>query len=362
MSSFRIVPQVSSFSTWAECCKAFGIGEKDLLLTDGFLYHQFLENTPFAGVIIQDSFGPGEPSEEKITAIRKKAEEIDFRRVVAVGGGSVMDIAKLLAVSGWEDCLALFQKREVPRKDKPLLLIPTTCGTGSEITNISVAAFPALHTKIGLADDALYADHAVLVSELIAGLPMKVFMHSSIDALIHAMESYLSPKANAFTEIFSLKAIRTFLDGYRLLSENGPEARKELAEDFLTAASMAGIAFSNAGCGLIHAMSYPIGGTYHLPHGEANYEVMSAVLRYYRDNAADQTKLNILEEITGGFDALEQLVNGLCPRKPMGEFGMTSREASAFAADVIKNQQRLLTNCHIPTDEAAIEAIYNKII
>lgn len=365
MSQFKIVPTVESFGQWREFCEAYKIGQGDLLVTDRIIYERYLKETEFSGVIVQDDYGAGEPTDEKIVSVRKATDGYSFSRVVAVGGGTVIDIAKLIATDGWKaekaEILKLFKKEIVPEKAKKLIIIPTTCGTGSEITNISVSAFPELGTKIGLATDQLYADNAVLVSELIESLPFKVFMHSSIDALIHAIESFLSPKANYFSEMYSVKAIDMILNGYKYIAENGAESRSELLGDFLLAANMAGIAFSNAGCGIIHAMSYPIGGTYHLPHGESNYEIMMAALRFYAKHPRDE-KIKKLEQLIGGFDEAEALINSLAPRKAMREFGMTTEQSRAFSLDVIENQQRLLANCYIPVKASDIEEIYTEII
>lgn len=365
MSQFRIVPTVEGFERWGDFCQSYNVGKKDLLITDRIIYDKYLKTTPFSGVIIQDDYGAGEPTDEKISSVKKVAEGYDFSRVIAVGGGTVIDIAKLIATDGWnskkDDVLRLFKKEIEPTKTKQLIIIPTTCGTGSEVTNISVSSFPDLGTKVGLASDQLYADNAVLVSELIESLPFKVFMHSSVDALIHAIESFLSPKANAFTEIYSLKAIETIIKGYKYIAENGDASRADLLGDFLLAANMAGIAFSNAGCGLIHAMSYPIGGTYHLPHGESNYEVMFAALRFYSKRPRDR-KIELLEDLIGSLDEVERLIDKLVKRRKMREFGMTSEQAKKFSADVIKNQQRLLANCYIDTSESDIESIYLEII
>ena len=103
-------------------------------------------------------------------------------------------------------------------------------------------------TKKGLAVDEMYADSAVLIPELLGGLPFKFFAASSIDALIHAVESSLSPKGNEMTRLFGYKAIEMILNGYKIIAEKGEEARIPLLSDFLTASNYAGIAFGNAGC------------------------------------------------------------------------------------------------------------------
>ena len=133
----------------------------------------------------------------------------------------------------------------------------------------------------------MYADRAVLVPELLEKLPPYVFATSSIDALIHAVESTLSPKGNEFTRLFGYKAMEMILKGYKKILAEGEEARKELTDDFLTASCFAGIAFGNAGCAAVHALSYPLGAAFHVAHGESNYAVFMGVMNYYMEHRTD---------------------------------------------------------------------------
>lgn len=121
---------------------------------------------------------------------------------------------------------------------------------------------------MGLADDALLADDAVLIPELIRGLPYKFFVCSSIDALIHAVESYVSPKSNPYTQIFCRAAIESIIDVFKHIAAQGPEYRLERLREMLIASNYAGIAFGNTGVGAVHALSYPLGETITYPTGK----------------------------------------------------------------------------------------------
>lgn len=369
MSAFKVVPSIQTIETLNEFIEAFHVGKQDLILTDRCLYQSYFLTLGFT-CIIQDDYGSGEPTEDKVNAIRADFMNYDCERVIAAGGGTVIDIAKLMVLADWTDCLPLFRKEIPAVRNKKLILIPTTCGTGSEITNISIVAFQNIGSKLGLVNDALYADYAVLIPMLLEKLPMRVFLHSSIDALIHAVESYLSPKANEMTRLFSVSAMTTIIKGYRAIVHNGIGPGRELLHDFLLASSFAGIAFSNAGCGLIHAMSYPISGEYHLTHGESNYELLIAVLSFY----AEIKEGSAFKELTGLFAtlfdcneteviaSLKKLIGQLIPRRPMKEFGMDEVKAVEFSAQVVKNQQRLLANSYIPVTAEDIINIYKKIL
>jgi 4-hydroxybutyrate dehydrogenase len=140
----------------------------------------------------------------------------DYNRIFAIGGGSVIDIAKILVLKGAKITLDIFEKTVPIIKDKELIVVPTTCGTGSEVTNISIAFIESKGTKMGLAVDELFPDHAVLIPSMLEKLPFEFFVYSSMDALIHASESFLSPRANNYTETFSIRAIEMIMDGYRV--------------------------------------------------------------------------------------------------------------------------------------------------
>lgn len=369
MSAFKVVPAIQTIETLNEFIKVFHVGKQDLIFTDRCLYQSYFKTLGFT-CIIQDDYGYGEPTDDKVNAIRADFMKYDCERVIAVGGGTVIDIAKLMVLADWTDCLPLFRKEIPAVRNKKLIIIPTTCGTGSEVTNISIVAFKSIDSKLGLAADALYADYAVLIPMLLEKLPLRVFMHSSIDALIHAVESYLSPKANEMTRLFSVSAMTTIIKGYQAIAENGIEPGKELLHDFLLASNFAGIAFSNAGCGLIHAMSYPISGEYHLTHGESNYELLIAVLSFYAEKKGE----GALKELTGLFitlfdcneteviTSLKKLIGQFIPRRPMKEFGMDELKAIEFATQVEKNQQRLLANSYIPVTVEDIVNIYKQIL
>lgn len=181
-----------------------------------------------------------------------------------------------------------------------------------------------LGVKMGLTGEPLYADYAVPVPELLKKLPLKVFATSSIDALVHAVESSLSPKATAYTKLMGYKAIEIIIGDYRKLARDGMEQLSALMEDFLVASNMAGFAFGTAGCAAVHALrlSYPLGGTYHVPHGESNYALFTGVLNKYMEKKPDGeiAKLNAyLADLLGCniqnvYAELEKLLNRILPK------------------------------------------------
>lgn len=286
-----------------------------------------------------------------------------------MGGGTVIDSAKLFALAGVNDVVEAFERTIPIKRDKGLVIIPTTCGTGSEVTNISIAEIISKNTKMGLADDALLADAAVIIPDLLMGLPYKFYVYSSIDALIHATESYVSPKANPYTKTFSKSAIEMIIPVFKGIAEKGEEYRKEKFEQMLIASNFAGIAFGNAGVGAVHALSYPLGGNYHVPHGESNYQFFTKVFEVYR---AKQPK-GLIEEVesilakelgcsvTVVYEKLDELLSKLCNKNQLRSYGMKEEEIELFADKVIKTQQRLLNNNYVELSRDEIRDIYQDL-
>ena len=276
MKMLSIKPTIYKFKTAEEFAAEFKIGVGDLVITNEYIYQPFFGKLNLGcDVLYQEKYGAGEPSDDMAEAMYKDIKG-DHKRVIAIGGGTVIDISKLFALKTVSPILDLYDGKTEIVKDKELVLVPTTCGTGSEVTNIAILALNSRGTKKGLAVDEMYADSAVLVPELLNGLPFRFFATSSIDALIHAVESSLSPKGNEMTRMFGYKAIDMILHGYKKIAADGPEARMPLLEDFLMASLYAGIAFGNAGCAAVHAMSYPLGD----PPGWRDRKAQSVHRRY----------------------------------------------------------------------------------
>lgn len=370
MKRFMIRPEIYKYDTAKEFAAEFRLGAGDLVLTNEYIYDPYFGNLDLkCDVLFQEKYGQGEPSDDMARAIYRDIQG-GYRRIVAIGGGTVIDIAKLFALRDIFPIPDLYDGKIKPIKDKELVLVPTTCGTGSEITNISILALNSRGTKKGLAVDEMYADSAVLIPELLKGLPFGVFATSSIDALVHAVESSLSPKGNEITRMFGYKAIEMILSGYLELAQKGREALPSLLEQFLLAANYAGIAFSNAGCGAVHAMSYPLGAAYHVAHGEANYVMFTGVMKNYMELKKDgeMEALNkFIANILGCspahvYEELEGLLKFMIRKKPLGEYGVREEDIEEFTDSVLANQQRLLANNFVALDRDRMIKIYRELL
>lgn len=366
MTQFIIHPRIYQMASCEEFAAQVQLGAEDLILTNAYIYEPAFGSMHLpCHVIYLENYGSGEPSDEMVEAIYQDLPA-SFRRVVAIGGGGVLDVAKILSLKHISPVLDLFDGKTEVIRNKELILVPTTCGTGSEVTNISILALNSRGTKKGLATEALFADSAVLIPALLMGLPFRFFATSAIDALVHAVESSLSPKASAASKLFSYQAIDMILRGFLEIRNQGEEARFPILEQFLLASNYAGIAFGNAGCAAVHALSYPLGAVYHVPHGEANYAMFTGVMNKYLSIRSDgeiahlnDFIANILQcDVSCVYEELENLLNVLIPKKPLFEYGMTEEDLQIFTNSVRENQQRLMANNFVPLSDEDVYMIY----
>lgn len=363
---FSVLTEITAYESFKQFADAEQLKSNDLIITNEFIYEPFIKPCQTAcRVLFQERYGKGEPNDQMIDAIRKDIPA-EVERIIAVGGGTVIDIGKILIFKGEFTTEQLFTGVVAPPKSRSLITVPTTCGTGSEVTNLTIVELKSLKTKKGLGLKDMYPDKAALIPEMVKTLPYKFFATSSIDALIHAIESMVSPKSSLHTEVLARKAIELILNGYKSIVANGLETWTDLAKNFLMASNLAGIAFGNAGVGAVHALSYPLGGAYHIPHGEANQLMFIAVFKAYKAKQAIGS-INVIEQQIAdllqtspeqALDAMDELMQQVLPRLPLQSYGISRDELAVFSKSVIEGQQRLLANNYVPLNEAEILQIY----
>ncbi|MDR1786645.1 MAG: 4-hydroxybutyrate dehydrogenase [Spirochaetaceae bacterium] len=369
MKELTVRPDIYRFEQCEDFAAQFALGKDDLIITNEYIFEPYFGSLHLPSQIIHlEKYGTGEPTDDMVEALYRDITR-PYTRVVAIGGGTVLDVGKVFSLKNIHPVLKLYDNMDNLEREKKLVLVPTTCGTGSEVTNIAILSLVSLGTKKGLAVDCLYADQAVLIPRLLEKLPFKVFAASSIDALIHSVESSLSPKRNGTTLLFGYRAIEIILNGYREIAKNGPDARFSLLPEFLRASNYAGIAFGNAGCAAVHALSYPLGAAYRVPHGESNYAVFIGVMKNYmelkRDGPIDRLNTYMAALLgckkTAVYGELEKLLSHLIERKPLSAYGVTRDEIVTFTDSVLANQQRLLANNFVPLDRDRILKIYREL-
>lgn len=228
-----------------------------------------------------------DPPESIIQAALEVALTNGCDSVVGFGGGSSMDVAKLVAVLIKQEqrLQDIYGVDKIHSSRVPLIQIPTTAGTGSEATNVAIVTTGEF-TKAGVVSERLFADAILLDPLLTIGLPPHVTAATGIDAMVHAIEAFTSKRLkNSMSDMFALKALTLMSASIKTVVKDGRNVGAR--SDMLLGAMMAGQAFANAPVAAVHALAYPLGGIYHIPHGLSNSLVLPHVLRFNGFGADD---------------------------------------------------------------------------
>ena len=250
-----------------------------------------------------------DPTIEQVEEASRAAREFGAEAVVGLGGGSPLDSAKIVsaALGNPEGVETFLGADQVKRPGAPLVAIPTTAGTGSEATNISILTDTAARMKVAAVSDHLVPRAALLMPEMTADMPPRVAAATGMDALCHAAEAYLSVRRNPYSDALALKAIR--LIGTHLVRAQGRPGDAEARAGMQLAALLAGLAFNNSSVTAVHAFAYPLGGMFHVPHGLANSMMAEAVFRHNLPGSAG--RMAELGEALAGVRAPEALLEGI---------------------------------------------------
>ena len=360
---FNTVPQViccpGSALQLAENCRRLGIG-KPLLVTDPGLMSIGLVQPVLAAleaagftVTVFDQVRE-DPPEATVEAAAAKGREVGVDGVIAVGGGSSMDVAKVVAVllAGSQPLSALYGVDQVQGGRLPMMLVPTTAGTGSEVTPVAVVTTGAT-TKAGVSSAVLLPDIAVLDANLTLGLPPRVTAMTGIDAMVHAIEAYTSKvKKNPLSDNLAREALRLLGANIRTAVHQGRD--REARASMLLGACLAGQAFANAPVAAVHALAYPLGGHYHIPHGLSNSLVLPSVLAFNMPVAAPlyaELAEILVPGISGSIEAraaalvdtLRALIDDIQLPATLQAAGVPAKDLPMLAEDAMQ-QQRLLVN------------------
>ncbi|MDO3721646.1 iron-containing alcohol dehydrogenase [Marinobacter sp. chi1] len=352
------------------------IGKRVLLVTDsGLIKAGLLEAATCAldeaGVQYRVFDGViADPPVAVVDAAVAEARAAEIDGVIGFGGGSSMDVAKLIALlmGGGEKLDDIYGVGNAKGQRLPLIQIPTTAGTGSEVTPISIITVGETEKK-GVVAPQLLPDIALLDAELTLGLPAPVTAATGIDAMVHAIESYTSASANnnAVSKALAREALRLLGANIETAVKNGRDVQAR--SNMLLGAMLAGQAFANSPVAAVHALAYPIGGIFHVPHGLSNALVLPHVMRFNASACADAyatlatdafpdlTSVPAEQRVGQFIDRLEALSADLGLEQTLREVGISDSDLVRLASDAMK-QTRLLVNNPRDVSEADALAIY----
>lgn len=325
-----------------------------------------------AEVMVVDDV-PTEPEDNQVLAIYSRVKAWKTGMLVAVGGGSVMDTAKMVAVllQNPEYQQNLTAKELIRAPGIPTVMVPTSAGTGSEATPNSIVVIPEKKLKVGVVHPAFLPQRVILDPELTRTLPPAVTAATGLDAFCHCIETFISKKSNPFCEVFSLKGLslisrylrRAYYDG------NDLEAR----EGMLLAAFYGGVAISTSSTVAVHALSYPLGGSYRIAHGVSNAILLPYVMEYNLDAILPQippiaramglsvdgkTSEQLGEEV---MEEIYRLVRELSIPSSLTPYGISSNDLE-FLTQAASEVHRLLDQNPKPMAKEDIRAIYQKLV
>ncbi len=314
-----------------------------------------------------------EPSYEDIDRVIKEVENAQGDLIVAVGGGSVMDAAKLCAVLKGMDYTIkdLLNDPSLAKKGVKTIMIPTTCGTGSEATCNAIVAIPEENTKKGIVSDNMIPDYVILDSKMIAKLPKSIIAATGVDALAHVVECFTSKKATPFSDTYALAGAKLIFRNIKKAYNNADDTEAKSA--MLLGAFYGGVAITGSGTTAVHALAYPLGGKYHIAHGVSNAILLAHVMEFNMDVCSDRLAQlcdMVYPEISSKtteekakyiVDAIKDIVKETGIPTSLKEFGVPAEDLEVLVESG-SQQTRLLVNNMKELSIDDIRNLYKKIM
>lgn len=326
------------------------------------IYDQAIPEVPLPSVIEAYEF-----------AKEKNATDV----IIGIGGGSSIDLAKVIAllVKYGGHPRDYFKEESVPGPIAPLIAIPTTAGTGSEVTQVAVVNDVEKYLKVGISDNYLRPAVALLDPKLTVSLPPYVTACSGIDALSHAIESFTAieyKNLNAegkvsfqgsfpITDALALKAIELIADNLVLAVQQG--SNLEARTNMMLGSLLAGMAFSNAGTALAHALAYPIGGKVNSPHGEVTGLLLPYAMRYNSEVAKEKMEQisNVLKNRYGKdehpADIVEQMLKDIGLPTKLSQIGIKEEDLEEIAEKSLTIERLIRNNPRVPNKDSLVELL-----
>ena len=324
-----------------------------------------VKKTGVETVVLDDL--PAEPTYMEAQKLVDQCKKSGADFIMAVGGGSVMDTAKLASVL-MTDEYGIKELLDTPgraKKSTRTLMIPTTAGTGSEATPNAIVAVPEKQLKVGIVNTEMIADYVILDAVMIKNLPRKIAAATGVDALAHAIECFTSNKANPFSDIFALQALDMILNNIERACDD--QEAMDAKNTMLLASFYAGVAITAS-----HALSYPLGGKYHIAHGVSNAILLAPVMRFNEpacrpllakayDRCLKGDAKTEEEKSAAVIQRLEGIVKHLDIPTSLTEFGVPKEDLEALVASGMEVTRLLVNNMRQVTPDDA-RKIYQEVL
>ena len=319
---------------------------------------------------------PAEPSYMAVQSVVDAFKKSGADLIIACGGGSVMDAAKLASILVTDEygVKELLDNPGQARKCVPIVLIPTTAGTGAEVTPNAIVGVPEKELKIGIVNENMIADYVILDARLIKNLPRKIAAATGVDALAHCIECFTSNKANPFSDMYALEGCDLILNNIEKACDD-PNAMVE-KNRMQMAAYYGGLAITASGTTAVHALSYPLGGKYHIAHGVSNAMLLAPVMRFNAEDPSVKERLaavydrcchedvkcaTVDEKAAWMIARMESIVKHLEIPTSLKEFNVPAEDLESLVESGMQVKRLLVNNMRNVTAEDA-RAIYTQIM
>ena len=326
----------------------------------GIQYHVFTDCKP-------------EPTYGQVEAVVDMVQGQECDLIIGLGGGSVMDAAKLASVLKGAPYTIKDLLNDPTQAEKKVktVMIPTTCGTGSEATCNAIVAIPEEKSKKGIVNDNMIPDYVILDAQMIAKLPKAIVAATGVDALAHVVECFTSKKATPFSDCYALEGAKLIFANIRE-AYNNPD-NMDAKNKMLIGAYYGGIAITGSGTTAVHALSYPLGGKFHIAHGVSNAILFAHVMKFNKDACAERLAVlcdainpayaekTVEEKADYVIDQIADIVKVTNIPTDLTQYGVTMDDLD-FLVTAGSQQQRLLVNNMKELSLDDIRNIYLKVV
>ena len=314
-----------------------------------------------------------EPSWQDVTEVVDRAAKEDGDLIIAIGGGSVMDAAKLVALLKGSDYTVkdLLKNPKIATKQVKCVFCPTTCGTGSEATCNAIVAIPEEQSKQGIVNDSMIPEYVILDTDMIKNLPAKIVAATGVDALAHCVECYTSNKATSLSDVYAIAGAKLIFHNIEKAYSDPKDVDARRA--MLMGAFYGGVAITGSGTTAVHALSYPLGGKYHIAHGVSNAILLAHVMRFNEDAIIDRlaslcdnvypelSQKSLKEKADYIIERIAEIVKNTEIPTDLSGYGVTMEDLD-FLVDAGSKQTRLLVNNKKELSLDDIRNIYLKVL